>query len=116
MKYHDIPDYTEWRAWKTADGTWETKLENRFGDVLLHLTEDPEQERIEDGGFYLDVDGGATLIRWIREREGIDMGNGIIDADYVCLYPDGEQRETQHNHVHLDHDLDEGRAVALTPI
>lgn len=117
MDYQDVPKDCEWKAWKTADGTWEVKFEDRFGDVKMHLVEDDgEQERIEDETLYLDVDDGANTIRWIRERKGIDMGNGIVDANYFYIRPDGTRRETQHNHTHLDLDVQEGRYVALTPV
>jgi hypothetical protein len=118
MNYHDIPKYESWTAWKTADGTWEVKLDDGRDGIQLHLSEDEDasEERIEEGKFYLDVEYQPCNLTWIREREGIDMGNSIVDADYVTLYSDGEKVEHQHNHIHLDRNVRNGKMVALTPV
>jgi hypothetical protein len=118
MEYSEIPDYDSYEVWKNGHGEWEVKLIDGLGETLLHLMQDPEapSDQIEDEMFYLTVDGQS--LKWIREREGIHMEFEIgstTDADYVELWTNGTKQETQHNHVHLDHDVRDGRMVPLTP-
>ena len=118
MNYHDIPEYDTWTAWKNYEGNWEVKL-TIMGDVVVHFVEDSDSRnyRIEEERFYLDVEHGvARNLRWIRERKGIEMPGGIVDADYVTLNQEGDLIERQHNHNHLDRDVEEGRLVCLTSI
>ncbi|AGM11087.1 hypothetical protein HCTV-7_gp112 [Haloarcula phage HCTV-7] len=119
MEYNEIPDYEVYRTWKNAYGEWEVKLIDGVGETALHLSEDPDapDDRIEDGLFYL-WDTGAGL-SWIREREAFTMEydtGTVTDADYVELREDGKKHETQHNHVHLDNDVRNGRKIALSPV
>ena len=119
MEYNEIPDYEVYRTWKNAYGEWEVKLIDGVGETALHLSEDPDapDDRTEDGLFYL-WDTGAGL-SWIREREAFTMEydtGTVTDADYVELREDGKKHETQHNHVHLDNDVRNGRKIALSPV
>lgn len=121
MNYHDIPDFDDWTAWQTANGSWEVRLKSVRGNTVLHLSEDKDaaSDQIEDGKFYLTVEHGATGLKWVRERKGIEMDYDIgstVDADYVEFHDDGTWHETQHNHVHLDHDVENEKIVALTPV
>ncbi|UBF19450.1 hypothetical protein HRTV-19_gp124 [Halorubrum virus HRTV-19] len=118
MDYHEIPDYVTYRTWKNAYDEWEVKLIDGYGETVLHLSEEAEapEDRIEEGLFYL-WDTGDCL-SWIREREAFTMEydtGTVTDADYVELRDDGTRNETQHNHVHLDNDVRNGRKIALSP-
>lgn len=120
MNFNDIPAYFEWEAWENSSGNWEVKLLGPDGDTHLHLSEDldAEEDRIEEGKFYLGTVDGCEpkVLDFIRERKWMEMGDGIIDADFVSLAKDhGRFRETQHNHRHLDQNVREGRITALTP-
>jgi hypothetical protein len=111
MDYHDIPEYDELDVWWTAQDTYEVKL-LKNDKVVLHLYEDSEEsaEQIEDGRFY--IPNGCLCLTWIRERKGIEMADGIVDADYVEI-SDAKMREYQHNHLHLDRDVQDGELIPL---
>ncbi len=122
MNFHEIPEYDDLEVWQTANGQWEVKLFRSVSknerESVLHLSEDEDAENniIEDGKFYLDVTfSKPSGLRWIRERLAIEMPSGM-DADYVHLREDGRMKETQHNHQHLDRDVQKDRSVALTPV
>lgn len=122
MNFNEIPEYDGWRAWKTADETWEVKLFKNVSKYeeksVLHLSEDKNANdaQIENGKFYITVESGLhPSMKWIRERKAIEMPSGM-DADYVSLNREGNLRETQHNHKHLDRGVELGRMIALTPV
>jgi hypothetical protein len=118
MDYHDIPSFYEWKGWENEHGDVEVKLLSLDGDILLHLSEDEEakEDRIENGKFYINKESGLSGLTWIRERKGIEMSDGIVDADYVSFINYGQMQEHQHNHIHLDNDVLRGKKVALTPV
>lgn len=102
MNYQDIPDFDSWKAWKTADGLWEIKLIDGFGDTLLHLSEDQDakDDQIENGKFYLHTEyDDASNLKWIRERKAFELDyrsayNATHDTDYVELHQSGLKNET----------------------
>lgn len=113
MEYHDIPDYDRIAHWENHRGDLEVKLIQN-DETVLHLVESPEDvEEIEDGCFYAnsahDIFEG---LMWVREAEAFEMPSGIVDADYVSLW-DSRKRETQHNVLHLNRDLQLGRKTKL---
>lgn len=123
MEYHEIPKFDDWTAWKTAEGKWEVRLKNEYGNPVLHLSEDEDaaSDQIEDGKFYISVLHSPSNLKWIRERKAFEMDYDddlppVVDTDYVEFHDDGTWHETQHNHVHLDHDVEHDEVVALTPV
>jgi hypothetical protein len=112
MKFNEIPKYDSYKVWKTANDLIEVKFIDG-GRVVLHLVEDPDADdlRVEDETFYVQSEGDGMI--WVREAEGIEMYDGIVDADYVELRSDGRKKETQHNHVHLDNNVTDGSLIPL---